>query len=472
MVGLNPEVGHEQMAGLNYVHGIAQALWHGQALPHRPQRPARHQVRPGPGLRPRRPAQRVRPGRPAGVRRPGRRPGLRRLRGTSTTSRRAPRTSTACGPRPPPTCAPTCCSRSGRRRSAPTPRCRRRWRRAGWPSSRSRRWPTARRYADLLADRSSYEDFDVDAAAARGYGFVALNQLAVEHALGAALMALVAGVDSSTQSCKVVVRDAETGALVREGRAAHPDGTEVDPRPGGHALDEATAEAGGLDDVAAVSVGGQQHGMVCLDERGEVVRPALLWNDTRSAGRRGRPDRRAGRRTRPGPTRSAGAGRLVHRHQAALAGRARAGRRAARTAAVCLPHDWLTWRLSGGRRGSTRCAPTGATPAAPATGRRDRGVPARPAGAAPSAATRSCRRCSGPPASPGSSPAGAALGPGTGDNAAAALGVGALRGRRHRLHRHVRHGVQRRATSRPPTSPARWPGSPTPPAASCRWSPP
>ncbi|PWU48932.1 xylulose kinase, partial [Micromonospora globispora] len=43
-------------------------------------------------------------------------------------------------------------------------------------------------------------------------------------------MPLVAGVDSSTQSCKVVVRDAETGALVRQGRAPHPDGTEVDPQ--------------------------------------------------------------------------------------------------------------------------------------------------------------------------------------------------------------------------------------------------
>jgi xylose isomerase len=30
MVGLNPEVGHEQMAGLNFVHAIAQALWHGK----------------------------------------------------------------------------------------------------------------------------------------------------------------------------------------------------------------------------------------------------------------------------------------------------------------------------------------------------------------------------------------------------------------------------------------------------------
>ena len=42
-------------------------------------------------------------------------------------------------------------------------------------------------------------------------------------------MALVAGVDSSTQSCKVLVLDARTGGVVRRGRASHPDGTEVDP---------------------------------------------------------------------------------------------------------------------------------------------------------------------------------------------------------------------------------------------------
>src|SRR6202007_2662332 len=91
--------------------------------------------------------------------------------------------------------------------------------------------------------------------------------------------ALVAGIDSSTQSCKVVIRDAGTGTLVREGRAAHPPGTEGDPAAWGHALQEALAEAGGLDGVAAASVAGQQHGMVCLDEGGGVVRPALLWND-------------------------------------------------------------------------------------------------------------------------------------------------------------------------------------------------
>ena len=40
---------------------------------------------------------------------------------------------------------------------------------------------------------------------------------------------LVAGVDSSTQSCKVVIVDAATGAIVRSGRASHPEGTEVPP---------------------------------------------------------------------------------------------------------------------------------------------------------------------------------------------------------------------------------------------------
>ena len=97
------------------------------------------------------------------------------------------------------------------------------------------------------------------------------------------MVSLVAGVDSSTQSVKVVVRDAQTGALVREGRAPHPSGTEVDPAHWWSALQAAITAAGGLADVAAIAIGGQQHGMVLLDNDGEVIRPALLWNDTRSA---------------------------------------------------------------------------------------------------------------------------------------------------------------------------------------------
>ncbi len=64
---------------------------------------------------------------------------------------------------------------------------------------------------------------------------------------------LVAGVDTSTQSCTVVVRDAGTGALVRQGRAPHPEGTEVDPAAWERALGAALAGAGGLDDIAAVA---------------------------------------------------------------------------------------------------------------------------------------------------------------------------------------------------------------------------
>jgi xylulokinase len=78
---------------------------------------------------------------------------------------------------------------------------------------------------------------------------------------------LVAGIDSSTQATKVVVREAETGALVGEARAPHPAGTEVDPAEWWHALQLAT-RGGILDDVATIAVGAQQHGMVCLDETG------------------------------------------------------------------------------------------------------------------------------------------------------------------------------------------------------------
>lgn len=158
-------------------------------------------------------------------------------------------------------------------------------------------------------------------------------------------MALVAGVDSSTQSCKVVIRDADTGRLVRSGRASHPEGTEVHPDAWWDALQTALDDAAGLDDVSAVSVGGQQHGMVCLDDAGAVVRPALLWNDTRSA--------KAGADlvAELGPQYWVDAVgsvpvasftitklRWLAEHEPDSV---------ARTAAVCLPHDWLTWKLAG-----------------------------------------------------------------------------------------------------------------------------
>ncbi|WP_022901918.1 FGGY family carbohydrate kinase [Humibacter albus] len=158
-------------------------------------------------------------------------------------------------------------------------------------------------------------------------------------------MTLVAGVDSSTQSCKVVIRDLETGALVRSGRASHPDGTEVDPAAWWSALGTAIGEAGGLDDVAAIAVGGQQHGMVVLDADGRVIRPALLWNDTRSAAAAAELAAEVGaaeyaRRAGSVPVASFTATKVRWLRDAEP-------ENASRVAAVALPHDWLTWRLLG-----------------------------------------------------------------------------------------------------------------------------
>jgi xylulokinase len=156
---------------------------------------------------------------------------------------------------------------------------------------------------------------------------------------------LVAGVDSSTQSCKVVIVDLASGDVVRTGRATHPEGTEVDPEAWWVALQAAIRDAGGLDDVAAISIGGQQHGMVALDAEGMVIRPALLWNDTRSADAAADLVREVGaadyaRRTGVVPVASFTATKLRWLRDAEP-------ENAARVAAVALPHDWLTWRLRG-----------------------------------------------------------------------------------------------------------------------------
>lgn len=241
------------------------------------------------------------------------------------------------------------------------------------------------------------------------------------------VVALVMGVDSSTQSCKVVVRDADSGALVREGRASHPDGTEIDPRRWRDAMHTAVDAAGGLDDVAAVAVGAQQHGMVCLDEDGEVVRPALLWNDIRSA------DAARDLVAELGGGQAWADAVGVVPVAAVTASKVRwladhEPENADRTAAVCLPHDWLTWQLGGA-----------ANPDALVTDRGD----ASGTGYF-SAATGEYRldllelafrgrrprlpRVAGPSERVGTTASGAALGPGTGDNAAAALALGAGEG--------------------------------------------
>ena len=163
----------------------------------------------------------------------------------------------------------------------------------------------------------------------------------------------VAGVDSSTQSCKVVICDPVTGRIVREGRASHPEGSEVDPHAWWDAFLEAVRAAGGLDDVRALSVGGQQHGMVCLDSQGEVIRPALLWNDTRSAGaaeeltcERGDGDRERGARWWAQATGLVPVASFTVTKLRWLADNEPENAR--KIAAICLPHDWLSWKIRGG----------------------------------------------------------------------------------------------------------------------------
>jgi xylulokinase len=233
-------------------------------------------------------------------------------------------------------------------------------------------------------------------------------------------MTLVAGVDLSTQSTKVIVCDADTGAIVREGRASHPDATEVEPAVWEHAYAEATA-GGLLDGVRAIGVGGQQHGMVCLDESGEVVRPALLWNDTRSAG---------------------AAEDLIAELDGGAAGWAQAVGlvpvasftitklrwlaqhepvNAQRVRSVMLPHDWLTHRLRNDTQAPStdRGDASGTGYWSPSTGEYRRDLLALAFGR-----EVELPRVAGPAETVGETAGGALLSAGTGDNMAAALGLG------------------------------------------------
>ncbi|GAA1700411.1 xylulokinase [Microbacterium sediminicola] len=100
---------------------------------------------------------------------------------------------------------------------------------------------------------------------------------------------VVLGVDSSTQSCTVEMRDLQTGELLATGRAPHPATyppvSEQDPGAWWHALITAVGSATSGQDVRVVGmgVGAQCHGLVVTDVDGDVIRPAKLWNDTTSA---------------------------------------------------------------------------------------------------------------------------------------------------------------------------------------------
>lgn len=161
---------------------------------------------------------------------------------------------------------------------------------------------------------------------------------------------LILGVDSSTQSTKVELRELDSGTVVGAGQAAHPATeppvSEQDPAAWWSALVAAIEQLGGARaDVVAMAVGGQQHGLVLLDDAGVAVRPAKLWNDTTSAPQAdalvaslgaARWAERCGSVPVPAFTVTKLAWVCEHEPEAM-----------ARTARIMLPHDYLTWRLTG-----------------------------------------------------------------------------------------------------------------------------
>ena len=354
MVGLNPEVGHEQMAGLNFVHGIAQALWQGKLF-HIDLNGQPGQVRPGPGLRPRRPAQRVLPGRPAGERRQrgtaGGRPTT--ARGTSTTSRCAPRTSPACGRRRRRTCGPTCCSRSGPlayRADPDVPGGA--GGQPGRPSWRCRRWPTASPMPSCWPTAGVLRDVRRRGGRAARLRVRCARPARRRAPAGRPLSAAGSGRAWSPGSTPPP-RPARSSSATRDRSAG--------PRWGGRRIPTAprsTRTPGGTPCRSRWP----RPAASTTSTRCRSAASSTAWSaSTRRATSCGRPcsGTTYGRPVPPRTSSASSAGRQAWADAVGIVPVASftvtklrwlAGHEpenAARTAAVCLPHDWLTWRLAG-----------------------------------------------------------------------------------------------------------------------------
>lgn len=239
---------------------------------------------------------------------------------------------------------------------------------------------------------------------------------------------VVLGVDSSTQATKVVAVSLESGGTVAEGRAPHAGLDTQDPREWWEALRVAVAQVMRVPVVVrGIAVGGQQHGLVTLDADGEIVRPAPLWNNVAAA-----PD--AERLNELADFPAITGSRLVASFTIAkLAHLARTTPNdLGRTAAVCLPHDYLNLRLTG-NLATDRGEASGSGWWSPADGIRhdllalatDEATAARlrvPVALGPEQPAGSLTADA---ATTLGLPPGILVGPGTGDNMAAALGIGA-----------------------------------------------
>lgn len=161
-------------------------------------------------------------------------------------------------------------------------------------------------------------------------------------------MALVLGVAFGPRATQVEVRHADSGRLVASGHARHVDlGPDVDiddPTAWWRSLVAAVAQAGERE-IAAIAVCGSHPGLVLLDGAGAVLRPLQPWED--AAG-----ERDAARlRSALGADRWARQAGMLPGARSAVTRLAWLRRTDPRTfermGAALLPHDWLTYRLSG-----------------------------------------------------------------------------------------------------------------------------
>jgi len=243
---------------------------------------------------------------------------------------------------------------------------------------------------------------------------------------------VVLGVDSSTQSTKVIAVDLESGEVAGEGRAPHSGLDIQDPVEWWDALVASTRATVSPDmRVEAISVGAQQHGMVALDAHDGVIRPAPLWNNVDAAPDAERLNAMAdfGREVGTRLVASITIAKLAHLARTSP-------QDLARTVAVGLPHDWLNLRLTGNLV-TDRGEASGSGWWSPRDGRERRDLLALAVGAEAAARLR-LPQVRGPVEPAGmlredaaaalGLPANIPVGPGTGDNMAAALGVGAAPG--------------------------------------------
>ncbi len=245
-------------------------------------------------------------------------------------------------------------------------------------------------------------------------------------------MPLVIGVDSSTQSTKVEARHLDTGEVVATGYAKHPPTSppvsEQDPRAWWSALVDAIGQLGDhRRKVVAISVAGQQHGLVLLDADGEPVRPAKLWNDTTSAPQADRLVAALGAEHWAATTGSVPVAAFTITKLAWVA--EHEPDTLARATRLMLPHDYLTWRLCG-EHVTDRGDASGTGWFDPST---DTYLPDHVSLAAPGW-SGTLPRVLGPTDTAGvitaaaarqlGLPADVAVGPGCGDNMGAALGLG------------------------------------------------